>query len=236
MKIRELLDEQQTVGQVAGNLGNAFNVGKQAGGKVNFTQSALGLVSKLPMPNIGGNRTQEQELRKQQVEALRTAREEARKREEEARKREAEIRAQFQQAFAALRQQSSPTPESYIREHSTELPDNLGLILRNLIGRANEQDLPSEMTYLALSELLKPLIGDVTLNKDNFTSFVNNDPDLKNYFEITDTGVTLQTDAKFKPKQQSQTADDLTNTGTDKNSTVAGMARRGLKYMNDIRN
>lgn len=229
MKIHELLDEQQTVGQVAGNLGNAFNVGKQAGEKVNFTQRALGSVSKLPMPNIGGNRTQEQELRKQQDEALRTAR-------EEAKKREAEIRTQFQQALTDLRKQPRPTPESYIREHSTELPDNLGLILRNLIGRANEQDLPSEMTYLALSELLKPLIGDVTLNKDNFTSFVNDDPDLKNYFEITDDGVTLQTDAKFKPKQQSQTADDLTNAGTGENSTVADMASRGVKYVRTSRN
>lgn len=236
MKIHELLDEQ-TVGQVAGNLGRAFGTGKSAGAATvtpsgqpapaNLFGQVKKFVGNIPVPNIGGNRTEEQELRKQKDAALRAAR-------EEAKKREAEINTTYNQAIADSRKNPSPTPESYIREHSTEIPDNLDIILRNLIDRADKQGLPSKLNYLALSELLEPLIGDMQLNKDNFTTLVNEYPNLKNYFEITDTGVTLQTDAKFKPKQKSQTIPKPAL--DDKNTEVEGMAKRGAKYLAKSRN
>jgi hypothetical protein len=234
MKIHELLDE----GPIWDRLKANFKTGYEVGRGTSILPWGKNYKPKPSKTKSQSSYSEQQRLERKQKEIqddytadMKRAETIPDSFEKENAKKEAARRRQL-----ALNNLTNPTSESYLREHSTNILDNLTLMLRNLILSANNQGLPSKFSYLAISELLTPLFGDIKFNKENFKQLIDNHPNLSKYIkiEIQNDGVTLQTDAEFKPEQALD--NQIPDVGTGENSTVAAMASRGAQYVAKSRN
>lgn len=122
-----------------------------------------------------------------------------------------EVAAAQQRVAAAQQEVNKPNlpmatlPEEKLNEYSEDPADDLTTLLRNLLGRADQESEPSTMSFKALSSLLNNIDG-ATLDQDSFEKLVNTNPDLNNYVsDISSDGVELSTRYENPPKEDPKT-------------------------------
>jgi hypothetical protein len=128
--------------------------------------------------------------------------------------------------------------DTQLTEYSVDFVDNLVTLLRNLIGRADEKEMSSKMSYRALKRMLQKTVGSsVSLDKEIFQELTNSNQQLSKYVtKIGNHGVVLATEVKYKPKTKPTPVDKTPKTPKTKKSSVERAASSGAKYLSKSRN
>lgn len=227
MKIRELLEQVAPTGLVG-----AFGTGYRAGQTATVSDLLKTPVTRTPTPSLAVPQTplDAANAKRKVADAHEKAKREialaARKAQEEADKAYREKIATLSSVPGGM------VPESTLNEYSLDFADDLETLIRNQLGRADDERRPSRLSYEALSGMLGHMIGQsVVLNKTIFEKIYNSNTDLQNYIEkYDDNGITLSTKVSATPLKTK------TNNPIEGDKTVPRMARGGRKYLSKSRN